>query len=109
MDFHLMAPGKGRIIGGEHSDGSVQMINDALFYDLDTPLGEFSPKSAALNEPKLQVLETCPNLIYALAHWSGVDGQKGACKDPIDCLRGLFLTSVQYIDESQYVWQGARG
>jgi hypothetical protein len=90
----------------DRNDGSVDLINSALYYDVETDLGKFSPKLSRLNEPQLQVVETCPNTIYALEHWSGADGQKGACKDPIDCVRGLFLSSVNYISEDMYSFQG---
>ena len=106
MDFLAMVAGKGRIIATDNNDGSVDMINSALYYDLNTPLGKWSTELGRLNEPQLQVLETCPNVIYALEHWTGQDGQKGACKDPVDCVRGMFLTSVNFVGQSQYRWSG---
>lgn len=87
-------------------DGSIDMINSALYYDVERPLGEYSPSLGRLNEPQLQILETCPNTIYALEHWTGQDGQRGACKDPIDCLRGLFLSGVNYVGKDQYIFIG---
>ena len=36
---------------------------------------------------KLFVAESCRNTIFALQNMTGADGQKGACKEPIDCLR----------------------
>lgn len=36
---------------------------------------------------KLKVARSCVNVIFALQHYTGADGQKGACKDFIDCLR----------------------
>jgi hypothetical protein len=106
MDFLCMVPGKGRIIGMDRNDGSVDLINSALYYDVETDLGKFSPKLSRLNEPQLQVVDTCPNTIYALEHWTGQDGQKGACKDPIDCVRGLFLSSVNYVGDDMYAFTG---
>ena len=35
----------------------------------------------------LHVLESCKNTIFALGRHTGADGQKGADKEPIDCLR----------------------
>lgn len=81
------------------NDGSIDMINAALAYDEKVPIGEFSPDLARINEPKLWVSENCPNLIYALQNWTGRDGQHGACKDPIDCLRGAYLSELDYIDD----------
>jgi phage terminase large subunit-like protein len=106
IDFLTMVPGKGRIIGGENNDGSIDMINSALFYDAETEVGKFSAKLSRLNEPQLQVVETCPNVIDALEYWTGDDGQKGARKDPIDVLRGLFLSGINYVGEDQYAWKG---
>jgi hypothetical protein len=106
IDFHTMVPGKGRIIGGENNDGSVDMINSALFYDAEVELGKWSAHYGKLNVPQLQVVDTCPNTIYALEHWTGVDGQRGACKDPIDCIRGMFLSQVNFVEGTQYAWSG---
>ncbi len=106
IDFLTMVPGKGRIIGGENNDGSIDLINSALFWDVDTELGKFSPKLGRLNEPQLQVVETCPNTIDALEHWTGEDGQKGARKDPIDVIRGMFLSGINFVGEDQYRWVG---
>lgn len=106
VEFHPMVPGKGRIISLDKNDGSIDLINSALYYDVETELGKFSPTLGRLNEPQLLVTEQCPNVIYALEHFTGQDGQKGACKDPIDCIRGLFLTSVNYVGTTQYCFQG---
>jgi hypothetical protein len=97
IDFLCMTA-ESRILGAH--DGSIDMINSALFYDLETPLGKFSAAFGRLNRPQLQVVETCPNTIWALEHWTGLDGQRGACKDPIDCLRGAFLSGINYVDET---------
>jgi hypothetical protein len=106
MDFLNMVPGKGRIIGGENNDGSVEMINSALYYDAGTEIGKWSADLGRLNEPQLLILDTCPNVIWALEHWTGIDGQKGACKDPIDCVRGMFLTSVNFVGSEMYSFVG---
>ena len=106
MDFLTMVAGKGRIIGLERTDGSVDLINSALFYDIETDLGKYSAKLGRVNVPQLQIVETCPNVIYALEHWTGMDGQKGACKDPIDVLRGAFLSSVNFVGEDLYSFIG---
>jgi phage terminase large subunit-like protein len=106
IEFLTMVPGKGRIVGGENNDGSIDLINSALSYDVETEIGKFSPKLSRINEPELQVVETCPNTIDALEFWTGEDGQKGARKDPIDCIRGLFLSQINFVGEDQYVWKG---
>jgi hypothetical protein len=68
----------------------VAIINDWFSYDLSQPL---SP----INEPKLFVSDKCQNLIYCLKEWTGADGEKGATKDPIDCLRYLAVMSPVHI------------
>jgi len=65
---------------GVKIDQGVALINDGFSYDQANPLTE-------KNSPKLYVSEKCQNLIYCLSEWTGIDGDKGATKDPIDCLR----------------------
>jgi hypothetical protein len=103
MDFLSMVP-ESRILGAK--DGSIDMINSALYYDVETELGKYSAKLSRMNEPQLQVLDTCPNTIYSLEHWTGRDGQKGACKDFIDCIRGAFLSSVNFVGDDMYSFVG---
>jgi hypothetical protein len=90
MDF-MAAPAEKSIFSGA-SDGSLRLINDLLYYDVGQPI-------SSQNEPKLFVTDTCPNTIYALKTWTGRDGQGGACKDPIDCVRMLVLSRSEYVDE----------
>lgn len=97
MRFHAMTAEKSIL---NSNDGSLDLINSALYYDLETPLGAFSKNLARLNEPNLLVTENCPNLIYALENWTGKDGQAGACKDPIDCLRGAYLSDLDCVTDS---------
>ncbi len=92
MNF-LAAPSEKAIDSGHGGgDGSLRMINDKLFYDTQRPIDQ-------TNQPKLYVVETCPNVIYALKEWTGKDGQKGACKDPVDTLRMFVLSGSEHVDE----------
>jgi len=78
--------------GSRHSiDDGVQMINDALEYDPDKPVDFF-------NRPTLRISKDCKNLLFAMSIYTGSDGQHGACKDFIDCLRMFFLKNCRYID-----------
>jgi hypothetical protein len=45
---------------------------------------------SALEMGTLMIAEGCINLRWALSNWTGADGDKGACKDPIDCLRWFY-------------------
>ena len=67
----------------------VAMINDGFSYDMSQDLSE-------KNKPKLYISESCQNLIYAVKEWTGQDGEKGATKDPIDCLRYLMVMDPEY-------------
>lgn len=60
----------------------TQLIRDWLTRDWN-PDEPVTP----LNCPRFYVSAHCSNLIYALKNWTGEDGEKGACKDPIDCLK----------------------
>ena len=50
-----------------------------------------------LNMPKWFISKRCPNTIWALKTYTGVDGLKGACKDPIDCLKGLSKSGIRHM------------
>ena len=76
---------------GRQIDEGVDMINDLLYWDREDP--------SAL--PGLVVSSECKNLIYSLREWTGADGQKGASKDPIDCLRYLVQEEQLRINEKQ--------
>ncbi len=78
----------------------IAIINDALAYDQNQPV-------TVLNQPKLFISEDCENLIYSLREWTGADGEKGASKDPIDCLR--YLVVMQPEQEDEETWKATRG
>jgi hypothetical protein len=82
-------------------DGSA-MVEDALAWDREKPLSFF-------NEPKLYVARSCVNLIFALKVWTGQDGQKGATKDPIDCLRMGFLKGCEFVPAGRGMAGGVAG
>jgi hypothetical protein len=86
----------------------IDLINDRLYYDVETPLGEFSASLARINGPRLVVSEECPNVIFALKEWTGLDGTDGACKDFVDLLRYACLAELRYVGEDSYVWRKLR-
>lgn len=88
------------------NDGSIDMINSALYYDKTIPIGQFSPDMGRANEPLMQVTDDCPNMIFALSNWTGLDGQSGACKDPIDLIRGFYLSRLCHVDASLFATRG---
>lgn len=77
-------------------DDGLELVKQALYVDRDKPLDPLS------NFPKLFVVDKCQNLIWALQNYTGRDGQKGACKDPIDCLRDLFCSGLEYQTPAMY-------
>jgi hypothetical protein len=76
---------------GISQDQGIMAINDLLAWDACEQL------CALVNEPKLYISETCQNLIWALQTYTGRDGEKAACKDPIDCLRYFATDQAEYI------------
>jgi len=90
-----------RLTPGNIIAEGITLINDALDYDPELPLDYF-------NRPKFYVSEECRNSIFALQTWTGSDGQKGACKDPVDLDRYFFLSDCDYVDESEY-WETSGG
>jgi hypothetical protein len=84
---------------GLRIEEGVALINDALAHDPSQPL---SP----INEPKLYISKKCENLIYSLREWTGADGEKGASKDPIDCLRYLMVITPEQYDEKHFKCKG---
>ncbi|MDD8011876.1 MAG: hypothetical protein PHX05_00160 [Acidobacteriota bacterium] len=88
-----LAPGK-EICEGESA------INTALDYETDDA-GNLS------NAPSLYISAACPNMIYALENWTGADGEKGACKDPIDLLRYFFMSECE--DDGREATHGRGG
>lgn len=66
---------------GRKIDNGIDLVSDWLDYDVNRPVEPMT------NEPGLYISEECANLIWALEHWTGKDGQRGACKDWIDLLR----------------------
>lgn len=90
---NVIAPAMPFVTGsGIEIEEKVTAINDLLAWDPSKP---FEP---LLNEPRLYVSRTCRNTIWALQNWTGRDGQKGACKDPIDCLGMMAAGDLKFAE-----------
>jgi phage terminase large subunit-like protein len=74
---------------GVKIDQGVALINDGFSHEQETT--EFKAKA-----PHLFISEECQNLVYCLSEWTGLDGEKGATKDPVDCLRYLMVMEPVY-------------
>lgn len=55
--------------------------------------------------PRLFISEDCQNLIFAMKKWTGMDGQSGATKDPIDVLRYLVASGACHVEQSNRQWR----
>lgn len=100
MDMDFLGTASEQTVFSNSGDGSIDLLNSELYYDVDVPIGDYSPRLSRINAPNLHVLETCPNVIYSMSSWSGRDGQRGSSKDPIDVARMIVLNELDYIDES---------
>lgn len=84
---------------GIRIEQGVSIINDGFAYD-------YSQELSPLNKPKLYISEECQNLIYCLKEWTGLDGEKGATKDPIDCLRYLMTMNPEFLSKNTMQGKG---
>jgi len=46
--------------------------------------------------PPVMFAHCCRNTIFSLKTWTGRDGQRGACRDPIDCCKYESLSEPEY-------------
>ena len=67
----------------------VSLINSMLDFD-----------EAAGRQPQLRISRECKALIFALKVWTGKDERKGACKDPIDCLRWMAVAGLSDVGDT---------
>lgn len=81
-------------------DERVLLINDLLSYNKEMEISED-------NTPRLFVSDRCQNLIYSLREWTGADGQKGASKDPIDCLGYITVMNPEFVESTGFKWKEA--
>ena len=79
---------------GVDIENGIQLINNLLAYD------EKKPRSS-VNSPRLFISDRCQNLIYALQEYTNAGGRDESCKDPIDCLRYLAVSNLQYFEETK--------
>lgn len=75
-------------------EASLQFLNDMLAYDPERAIG-------ADNFPRLLFSASCRNAIAAVQMWTGADGEDGACKDPIDCLRAAAKARIDHVDPAK--------
>ena len=80
---------------GLRLEEGVGILNDWFSYDQNSPI-------STVNQPKLYISEDCINTIWCLREWTGLDGEKGASKDPVDCMRYLAVMQPGYADDKTF-------
>lgn len=79
-----------------------QLINDRLRWNKDEPL-------SATNSPRLFISDRCQNLIFAMKNYTGEGGTTEACKDPIDVLRYMLMSEINFVTDSSFEITGTGG
>lgn len=94
----------GALDGQTRVEESTKMVNSLLDYDVEKT--KLNPETGGVTfmgkAPRLYISERCTNTIFSLSTWTNADGQKGACKDPIDCLRYLTQADPFYVEQRKY-------
>lgn len=93
------AEGKVIMAGLDFQSGPDCSVEEGKQWVNEWICGGWDPQREAtpMNKPKWYISKTCVNTIWALRTFTGADGQKGACKDPIDCLKGLSKTGIRFV------------
>lgn len=89
-----------RLTPGKGIHEAVAYIHEALDYNPDAELDPL------VNSPRLYIAESCRNLIFSLRSWTGADGDKGACLDPLACLFYHFTNKNQYHSPESWKSEG---
>ena len=87
LDFDK-ASGRQSSADGDNWQAVIQM-------ELAVPK-EDDPRRAGFIPP-VMVAHCCRNTIFSLKTWTGLDGQRGACRDPIDCWKYEALSEPEYV------------
>lgn len=72
---------------GERVGSGEERIINALEWRRDAA-------GVMVKRPELTFAAECGNHIFAMENYMGADGQKGACKEAVDCLRYLFASGM---------------
>lgn len=99
LDFVPSGKESGAHDGDTRVEESTKLVNGWLDYDGEKIARDEQGRISFLGAaPRLFISERCQNLIFSLSTWTNADGQKGACKDPIDCLRYLAMSDCFYLE-----------
>jgi hypothetical protein len=86
--------------GNDVGDG-IQRINALLDYTAEP--GDEHGRNFR-NAPRLLISDACQNTIYAMENWKFCDGDKGACKDPVDNIR--YFADLGLLEGNEDGWSG---
>ncbi len=87
---------------GVDIENGIQLINNLLSWDENKPRD-------SMNSPKIFISDRCQNIISAMQEYSGQGGRNENWKDPIDTLRYLAVSDVQFIDVAKITDKMAYG
>ena len=79
---------------GKNIAGGVERIISALEWRKDD-------EGKIVKTPELTFDRGCGNHIFAMDNYMGTDGQKGACKEAVDCLRYLFESGMTTVPKGR--------
>jgi hypothetical protein len=80
------------------------MVSDLLAWNRLHPDGLVP----GYNAPHLYVSEECTQTRWAFENFTGLAGEKGACKEPMDLARHLAEAEPVYVEETTFEIRGAR-
>jgi hypothetical protein len=89
-----LEPMEFRVASGERID--LNIIKELLDYDTDAA-------GRITRPPRLYVSERCKQVIWALSNYTGRSGERGASKDPVDCLRYMASGNLEHVTPE--MWQ----
>jgi len=87
---------------GVDIENGIQLINNLLAWDENKPRD-------SMNSPKFFVSDRCQNIIACMQEYSGAGGRNENWKDPIDVLRYLAVSDIQFIDQAKITDRQAYG
>jgi len=103
---------EGKVIGpsmslepasGVHEEEGLMAVNALLDWNMEEPL------VPVLNAPHLYVCEDCQQVIWMFSNFTGLGGQKGACKDFADLVRYLALGELEYYEDDRPRGRSGKG
>lgn len=80
---------------GVDIENGIQLLNNLLAWDENKPRD-------SMNSPKLYISDRCQNIIFALSEYTAKGGSNEATKDPVDVLRYLAVSDIQFIDSKSH-------